>query len=388
MSCTQSSILHDVISTTDMTTSLLDLDIETTCSLTKSLCFDSVESPAMSSNTSNMSDNTSWRSVETHEAMRGFDIDPRYLAYGGRHPDMQGSASVPINSWHQGSAAAIVTPGDQANSNYPPANGASYPNHNSVYQPRGHTSPGISGPCPASYTPTFSPSVGGANASSCIPQQHLNTCYAYALDRGNGQYTRLIPADCIPPPFNMARLQGPEGLIILSPPRGPPPPEVLYNTGYDTTQPVIGTGRPSSRSSDAVQSTIDSIVANLPQAPKKRVKVYCDKWLHEGVCAFAQQGCRYKHEMPMDKATQHAVGLFNGLPKWYKAKHAVELVETPPSLSTRSESSPRGSRNALFNSGSWRGSRGGRGGSMLHMQSSPPVQRTSKQDSERVGESF
>ena len=307
--------------------------------------------------------------------MRGIDANPSYLTYDGRHPDMQGSASVPINSWCQRSATAVVTPSDLANSRYTAANGTSYPNHTGVYQPRVYISPGNSELCPASYTPVSSPSVGGVNASSCIPIQHLNTCYAYALDRGNGQYTRLIPADCLPPTFNLTRIQGPEGLIILSAPRGPPPPELFYNAGHDTTQPVIGTGRPSSQSGDAVQSTIDSIVASLPQAPKKKPKVYCDKWLHEGVCAFAQQGCRYKHEMPMDKATQHAVGLFNGLPKWYKAKHAVELVERPPSLSTRSES-PHSGRSALLNGGSWRG---GRGGGMLHMQSSPPMQKTSKQ---------
>jgi hypothetical protein len=376
MSCTQSSTLQDVILITDVTASLLDLDIETTCSLTKLLCFDSAESPAMSSNTNHMSDNTSWRSVETYEAMRGIDINPSYLSYGGRHPEMQGSFSVPINSWRQGSVAPIVTPGDQAKSNYTPTSGASYPNHNTAYQPGGYISPGNSELVPARYTPAASPSVGGVNASSCIPIQHLNTCYAYALDRGNGQYTRLIPADCLPPSFNLARIQGPDGLIILSAPRGQPPLEAFYNTGYDITQPVIGTGRPSSQSSDLVQSTIDSIVANLPQAPKKRPKVYCDKWLHEGVCAFAQQGCRYKHEMPMDKATQHAVGLFNGLPKWYKAKHAVEVVERPPSLSTRSESSPRDGRSALLNGGSWRG---GRGGGMLHMHGSPHTPGTSKQ---------
>ena len=52
--------------------------------------------------------------------------------------------------------------------------------------------------------------------------------------------------------------------------------------------------------------------------------VCCDKWIHEGVCAFTQQGCKFKHEMPMDKATQHDLGLFQGLPTWWK-KHQAEL---------------------------------------------------------------
>lgn len=72
------------------------------------------------------------------------------------------------------------------------------------------------------------------------------------------------------------------------------------------------------------QSRIDTIVASAAQPPK-RPKVYCDKWVHEGVCAFTQQGCKYKHEMPMDRATQHQLGLFHGLPAWWK-KHQAELA--------------------------------------------------------------
>lgn len=50
------------------------------------------------------------------------------------------------------------------------------------------------------------------------------------------------------------------------------------------------------------------------------MKVYCDKWVHEGVCAFTQQGCKYKHEMPADRATQHQLGLFLGYPAWWKRR--------------------------------------------------------------------
>ncbi|KAH6845043.1 hypothetical protein B0I37DRAFT_433924 [Chaetomium sp. MPI-CAGE-AT-0009] len=52
----------------------------------------------------------------------------------------------------------------------------------------------------------------------------------------------------------------------------------------------------------------------------KKMKIYCDKWVHEGVCAFTQQGCKYKHEMPADKATQHQLGLFLGYPVWWKRR--------------------------------------------------------------------
>src|ERR1700712_1592299 len=85
--------------------------------------------------------------------------------------------------------------------------------------------------------------------------------------------------------------------------------------------------------------TIDSIVANSPAGTptlfRRREKIYCDKWIHEGNCAFTQLGCKYKHEMPMDKATQMSLGLNHGLPSWYKRANGVQLrtepQQSPPS---------------------------------------------------------
>lgn len=66
----------------------------------------------------------------------------------------------------------------------------------------------------------------------------------------------------------------------------------------------------------------------------RREKIYCDKWIHEGVCAFTQMGCKYKHEMPMDKATQLSLGLNHGIPNWYRRAYEVNLNQTasPPAL--------------------------------------------------------
>ncbi|KXJ90822.1 hypothetical protein Micbo1qcDRAFT_204879 [Microdochium bolleyi] len=61
----------------------------------------------------------------------------------------------------------------------------------------------------------------------------------------------------------------------------------------------------------------------------KRLKIYCDKWVHEGVCAFTQQGCKFKHEMPLDRATQHQLGLFHGLPAWWKKQQAEAAKHDP-----------------------------------------------------------
>jgi hypothetical protein len=92
---------------------------------------------------------------------------------------------------------------------------------------------------------------------------------------------------------------------------------------------------------------IDSIIAQAalsPVAPElskptRREKIYCDKWIHEGVCAFTQLGCKYKHEMPLDKATQLSLGLNHGLPVWYKRAQAVQVRPEPQS--TDSPSSAR-----------------------------------------------
>ncbi|TPX18439.1 uncharacterized protein E0L32_011680 [Thyridium curvatum] len=68
---------------------------------------------------------------------------------------------------------------------------------------------------------------------------------------------------------------------------------------------------------------IDTIVATSSSAnPSKKTKIWCDKWIHDGICAFTQQGCKFKHEMPLDKATQFSVGLFHGLPNWYKKQQS------------------------------------------------------------------
>lgn len=82
---------------------------------------------------------------------------------------------------------------------------------------------------------------------------------------------------------------------------------------------------------------IDSIIAassgtdTSPATVPRRLKIYCDKWIHEGVCAFTQLGCKYKHEMPMDKATQMSLGLNHGIPNWYKRANNVQLrIEPQP----------------------------------------------------------
>ena len=48
-------------------------------------------------------------------------------------------------------------------------------------------------------------------------------------------------------------------------------------------------------------------------------KVYCTHWLSKGNCAYMQQGCIYKHEIPRDLESWGSLG-FQIIPGWLQAK--------------------------------------------------------------------
>ncbi|KAK4114005.1 hypothetical protein N656DRAFT_797187 [Canariomyces notabilis] len=100
------------------------------------------------------------------------------------------------------------------------------------------------------------------------------------------------------------------------------------------------------------------------QPPPKRAKVYCDKWVHEGVCAFTQQGCKFKHEMPLDTATQHTLGLFHGLPAWFKKRQAelarLQVVQPTQAAAAQTQQTQQVQGQGQFHSGG--GGEGGNGG--------------------------
>ncbi|KAK4245267.1 hypothetical protein C7999DRAFT_16533 [Corynascus novoguineensis] len=159
----------------------------------------------------------------------------------------------------------------------------------------------------------------------------------YCFIRPNGTRTRLVPVDMLPYPLQgIPAHEGGGGdnnehrLVALPVPAGVGPDGRSSNLQeLKTVCPPGGNG-----AGDAIQNP------NLtPYAPhqithqrtntnptttsnNKRMKIYCDKWVHEGVCAFTQQGCKYKHEMPSDRATQHQLGLFLGYPVWWKRRQA------------------------------------------------------------------
>ncbi|KAM7199253.1 hypothetical protein V8F20_005855 [Naviculisporaceae sp. PSN 640] len=201
-----------------------------------------------------------------------------------------------------------------------------------------------------------STSVAASASSQRLDSGHMinQDFYGYGFDRGGGKITLLVPVDMLPPLAGIPQtLTDPSGIVILPPPNRRGPQGLSSNPGPMIVRNSHGTG-------DHVQSQIDSIVASSSSsAQPRRTKVYCDKWVHEGTCAFAQQGCKFKHEMPMDKATQHDLGLFQGLPTWWK-KHQAELQrqsrqdetsDAPICLTRSRETSPhdRGGHRELHN---------------------------------------
>lgn len=64
---------------------------------------------------------------------------------------------------------------------------------------------------------------------------HLDATYAYCYDRGNGQYTRLVPVDMLPPLKDIPALQQScSGMMILPQPRAVPP-----NGRSSNTEPIM-----------------------------------------------------------------------------------------------------------------------------------------------------
>lgn len=78
----------------------------------------------------------------------------------------------------------------------------------------------------------FSPlSPSPAPSGDCIPERRLKDrdktelpgIYAYCFDRGNGNYTRLIPADMLPPVLGIPAIQqGSGGMMVLPLPGAEP----------------------------------------------------------------------------------------------------------------------------------------------------------------------
>ena len=61
--------------------------------------------------------------------------------------------------------------------------------------------------------------------------------------------------------------------------------------------------------------TATSIADAGDRGPKKK---YCSHWILNGVCAYMQVGCRYKHEIPLDKETRTLIVGGAKIPAWFR----------------------------------------------------------------------
>ncbi|KAJ6099587.1 hypothetical protein N7467_001122 [Penicillium canescens] len=72
--------------------------------------------------------------------------------------------------------------------------------------------------------------------------------------------------------------------------------------------------------------------ANNAQPARNNVlhpkKEYCSYWIRHGECDYSQQGCLYKHEMPLDSDLLDKLGL-RDIPRWYRDKFGVESLIHP-----------------------------------------------------------
>ncbi|KAK0666292.1 hypothetical protein QBC41DRAFT_398671 [Cercophora samala] len=184
----------------------------------------------------------------------------------------------------------------------------------------------------------------------------------YCFARPDGSRTRLVPVDMLP--FSLVGLPATENdndkLVELVIPAGMD--RLCKNSNIDRAM----VQSPPSRHQDSIQaSSAAAMTGSGPTSPSvaqpRKIKVYCDKWVHEGTCAFTQQGCKYKHEMPMDKATQHSLGLFHGLPSWWKKRQAELSRETERGPLERGGGVSIGGRFAAGGSGGAAGTGAGAG---------------------------
>ncbi|KAG4443487.1 hypothetical protein IFR05_001057 [Cadophora sp. M221] len=296
-----------------------DMDTEMTCPLTSG---DDDSTRSRSSSPIQLESMSSFQSARERNMRGGAQsraVRSNSLAQG----------SLPGTARHPEMASSLPTPSFAPTGQYDPNNPMmSTPRGNRGLFILGENSIPLSSVCPGAVWPT---------------KDQLDTAYAYGIRREDGSFTRLLRADEFPT-AGIPPCQGPEGLMILpSPMQHAPSPSIqdrmvpmevvqqLPPVNLVVQRPGLPM-RPVSY--DSTQQHIDSIVQSSTVSPpaRRREKIFCDKWIHEGVCAFTQMGCKYKHEMPLDRATQLTLGLNHGIPSWYRRAYAITLRPSSPPM--------------------------------------------------------
>ncbi|CAI7567802.1 unnamed protein product [Penicillium glandicola] len=98
--------------------------------------------------------------------------------------------------------------------------------------------------------------------------------------------------------------------------------QAILFQGIDRTGGLASEGTPTSGLSPIAPSfhAKNSHSGNKHASGSK--KEYCSYWIRHGECDYSQQGCLYKHEMPLDMAMIDKLGL-RDIPRWYREKYNV-----------------------------------------------------------------
>src|SRR5450432_221627 len=180
--------------------SLLDLDIESSYLLTQSPLLDRFERlPYWSPSPEDMSDK-----IPLDMAVN----KSRFLSGADRKTE---AANVPNAPLRQPVTPSYI-PNNSGFANRVPAFHRSPPSLQRFLAKGNRSPPGHASAATSNTGSSFavvSPVSDGICASICFSNAQLDSCYAFALHRGNGVYTRLIPADRLPPMRGLAQTQGP-----------------------------------------------------------------------------------------------------------------------------------------------------------------------------------
>ncbi|EEP75726.1 predicted protein [Uncinocarpus reesii 1704] len=145
----------------------------------------------------------------------------------------------------------------------------------------------------------------------------------FFISRQDGSLTPLVAVDELPP---LMSIRGVPRLLSQNETQGMTSLGSANHRGqfyvvdcfaHDTAEAVTTVG-------DQKSLAVGSKNSNSRQKgnPKKE---YCSFWLRHGECDYQQQGCIFKHEMPLDPAVLEKLGL-RDIPRWYREKHIVKSI--------------------------------------------------------------
>ncbi|KAI5207788.1 hypothetical protein E4T39_01638 [Aureobasidium subglaciale] len=196
------------------------------------------------------------------------------------------------------------------------------------------------------------------------PQQMMAPGFKFFIERDNGSLVPLLPVDELPDevrlvgvPLSLSGSQArAHGMVFLGHQPSTRDKFVLAGSIKDSVAPSSNTMKytprldmapcnnhvpqqvymqpvtaptsvsvPSSRPPNPPKSKPLYNERPLPPSgiePDQRKKVYCTYWIqNQGQCAYMQQGCMYRHEMPEDKKTLNSIGL-KSVPLWWRQQQA------------------------------------------------------------------